>query len=64
MSSIIVKLAALSNLVGVGDESLDFVVFLLFVFDLIFIVYRSFDIEEGVGATLLSSLATMALKII
>ena len=62
MSPIIVKVAALGNIVGVGivDEVFDFFAVLLVVFGLVFVFDFGFNVEES-SAVVLAPLAAMAL---
>jgi hypothetical protein len=62
MSPVIVKVAALGNIVGVSivDEVFDLFAVLLVVFGLVFVLDFSFDIEES-SAMVLAPLAAMTL---
>jgi hypothetical protein len=63
MPAIIVKVAALSNIIGMGivDEVFYFFTLLLLILCFVFVLDFGFDIEEG-GAMILATLAAMALQ--
>lgn len=63
MPPIIVEVAALGNIVGMGivDEVFDLFTVLLIVFRLVLILDFGFDIEES-GAVVLAPLAAMTLE--
>lgn len=63
MPPIIVKVAAIRNIIGVRiiNEVLDFLTLLLFIFGLVLVFNLGLDIEEG-SAVVLAPLAAMALR--